>query len=89
MFQDLIALFSGWYSDYVEAIRSLIEYDYTSIVAVQGPDYTILTDTVTNTVVPSVWSAFVPWEHIIASVTLIVFIVCIFKFMRSVLCKIL
>lgn len=89
MFQSLVDLFSGWYESYVSAIRDLISYEVTQIVAVPGEDYSILTDTVSYEVVPDVWSAFVPWEHIIAATVMIVFLVCIFKFMRSVLCKVL
>ena len=91
MFNDLISLFSGWYSDYVESIRDLLQYDVSELVmiAVNDGEGGYVSDTVTNTVNPAIWSAYVPWEQIIAAVTLIVFIVCIFKFMRSVLCKIL
>ena len=91
MFDDLISLFSGWYSDYVESIRDLIQYQVTDLVMIATNDGQggYVSDTVTNTVNPSIWSAYVPWEHIIAAVTLIVFTICIFKFMRSVLCRIL
>lgn len=89
MFQDLVDLFSGWYADYVSSIRDILET--TQIISnvyidAQGD---AVTNTVTNDLVPEIWSAYVPWEQLIAAVTLIVFTVCIFKFMRSVLCKIL
>lgn len=38
---------------------------------------------------PEIWSAFVPWEEIIAVVVLVTFIICTFKLLRSLLCKIL
>lgn len=38
---------------------------------------------------PEIWSAFVPWEALIAAVVLIVTICCVFRLLRSVLCKIL
>ena len=89
MFSDLISLFSGWYSDYVETIRDLLQTSEDVLSVVPLDDGTVYTDTVTNIVNPSIWSAYIPWEQLIAAVTLIVFTVCIFKFMRSVLCRIL
>lgn len=89
MFNDLVALFSGWYSDYVEVIRDLLETTEEVVYVHELSDGTLWTDSVTNTINPAIWSAYVPWEQIIAAVTLIVFTVCIFRFMRSVLCKIL
>ena len=89
MFDDLISLFSGWYSDYVAVIRDLLEYSESTLTAFECSDGSIYTDTVTNTINPSIWSAYVPWEQIIAAVVLVTFTVCIFKFMRSVLCRIL
>lgn len=82
MFDDLVALFSGWYYDYVSYIKNLLVVTNTT------------TDTVNNTVVvetvvPEIWSAYVPWEQLIASVVLIVFVCVAFKFLRSVLCKML
>lgn len=88
MFEDLISLFTGWYSDYVEAIRDLLAYDVETITAIETANGTV-TETVTNTINPDIWSAYIPWEHIFAFVTLIVFVVCSFKLMRSLLCKIL
>lgn len=88
MFQNLIDLFSGWYFDYVEAIRDLISYTQETVTAIPTENGTV-TEVIENTINPAIWSAYVPWEQIIASVTLIVFVVCIFKLMRSFLCKIL
>lgn len=42
-----------------------------------------------NPILPEINYAFIPWEHIIAAVILVTFIICVFKFMRTVLCKIL
>ena len=89
MFDDLISLFSGWYADYVEAIRDILHYDSESLIAFELSDGSVYSDSVVNSINPSIWSAYVPWEHIIAAVVLITFTICIFKFMRSVLCRIL
>lgn len=91
MFDDLISLFSGWYSDYVESIRDLLQTSETTLSIIPLDDGTgsYVSDSVTNIVNPSIWSAYVPWEQIIAAVVLVTFTVCIFKFMRSVLCRIL
>lgn len=89
MFDDLVALFSGWYQTLVQNIRDLLAYQVTEVVVYPDGAGNVITDTVSYTVNPSIWSAYVPWEQIIAAVVLIVFIICIFKFMRSVLCKIL
>lgn len=80
MFDDLVSLFSGWYSDYVSAIKNLLVVENT------------VTDTVNNTVtvetvIPEVWSAFVPWEALIGTVVLITFLVLFFRLMRSILCQ--
>ena len=85
MFQDLVDLFSGWYSDYVEVIRDLLQTTHT-VLTIDSLGNQVID---TYDVNPEIWSAYVPWEELIATVTLIVFTVCIFKFMRSVLCKIL
>lgn len=85
MWSDLLTLFGGWYEDYVSAIRSLIEYT-VSVPAIAADGSDLLYEDV---IVPSVWSAFVPWEHLIAFVVLITFTICIFKLLRTVLCRIL
>lgn len=91
MFSDLISLFSGWYSDYVESIRDLLQTSETVYynIALDDGAGGYISDIATNTINPSIWSAYVPWEQIIAAVVLVTFTVCIFKFMRSVLCRIL
>lgn len=81
MFNDLVALFSGWYSDFVSDILLL----HTTEVVLDGSDQ-VVSSTSSSL---SVWSAFVPWEHIISAVVFIVMIVSVFKFLRAVLCKIL
>lgn len=85
MFEDLVDLFSGWYMRYASSIRSLLETTQQTVVTDAEGTQTVIT----NYVNPEIWSAYVPWEHLIAAVTLIVFTVCVFKFIRSVLCKIL
>lgn len=85
MWSDLLSLLGGWYQDYVSAIRSLIEYS-VSVPAIAADGTDLLYQDI---IVPSVWSAFVPWEHLIAFAVLITFIICIFKLVRSVLCRIL
>lgn len=89
MFDDLLSLLGGWYADYVETIRDLLQTTEEVLTVTPLGDGTVDSQSVINTVNPAIWSAYVPWEHIIAAVTLIVFTVCIFKFMRTVLCKIL
>lgn len=81
MFDDLIALFSGWYSDFVDSISSLHFVE----VVLDGSD-NVISSTSSS---PDVWSAYVPWEQLIATVVLVTLVVCVFKFMRTVLCKIL
>lgn len=81
MFADLIDLFDGWYQSLVSAISSIMVTE-----VVEDAQGTVITSTAKSI---DVWSAYVPWEEIIAAVVLITFTVCIFKFMRSVLCKIL
>lgn len=89
MFDNLVALFSGWFSSYVESIRDLLEYQVTDVVVYSDGAGTVATDTVSYTVNPDIWSAYVPWEHLIATVVLVVFVCCAFRLLRSVLCKIL
>lgn len=74
MFNDIVELFSGWYLDFVSSIRDLLQI----VDAESG--------VITN---PEIWSAYVPWEHLIAAVVLIVLLVSFFKLVRSVLCQIL
>lgn len=85
MFDDLVALFSGWYLDFVDSIQSVISYRVGHYEYIGDGIY----DYIENDVIPEVWSAYVPWEQIIAAVILVVMIVSIFKLLRSVLCKIL
>lgn len=81
MFADLVALFSGWYSDFLESVSQILVTE----VVLSGSDE-VLTSTSRSI---DVWSAYVPWEQIIAAVVLIVFLCAIFKLLRTVLCKIL
>ena len=83
MFSDLVALFSGWYYDYVSAIKNL--FVVTNTYTFEDAAGNIQTNV--ETVIPEVWSAYVPWEYLIATVVLIVFIAVFFKFMRAVLCR--
>lgn len=81
MFQDLIDLFDGWYQSFVNSISSIMVTEVienTEGVVMQSSARSI-----------DVWSAYVPWEQIIAAAVLIVFVVCVFRFLRSVLCRIL
>lgn len=81
MFADLVALFSGWYSDFLDAVSQILVTE----VVLNGSDE-VLSSTSRSI---DVWSAYVPWEHLIATVVLIVFLCAIFKLLRTVLCKIL
>lgn len=81
MFQDLIDLFDGWYQTFVNSISSIMVTE-----VLEDGEGTVLTSSAKSI---DVWSAYVPWEQIIAAAVLIVFIVCIFRFLRSVLCRIL
>lgn len=89
MFDDLISLLGGWYADYVEMIRDLLQTSVETITVIPTASGDPITEITTNYVNPAIWSAYVPWEHVIAATTLIVFTVCIFKLIRSLLCKIL
>lgn len=80
MFNDLIALFSGWYLDFVQEIQNAMSVSKV-IVDESG-------STTTETIVPEIWSAYVPWEQLIAAAVLITFLVIIFKLLRSVICRI-
>lgn len=77
MWSDLVALFNGWYTSYVSSIKTILEVSNTDA------------DGVTTVIAPEIWSAYVPWEELIAAAILIVFVVAIFKFVRSVICQIL
>ena len=81
MFQDLINLFSGWYLDFCDEVANFSIFTHTF-----DSDNHLVSITESSL---GVWSAYVPWEQIIATVVLVTFVICIFKFMRSVLCKIL
>lgn len=81
MFADLVSLFSGWYSDFLDAVSQILVTE----VVLNGSDE-VLSSTSRSI---DVWSAYVPWEHLIAAVVLIVFLCSIFKLLRTVLCKIL
>lgn len=81
MFADLVSLFSGWYSDFLDSVSQILVTEVT----LNGSDE-VLTSTSKSI---DVWSAYVPWEHLIAAVVLIVFICAIFRLLRSILCKIL
>lgn len=74
MFADLVALFDGWYLSFAQSIRDLLQITDPETGAVSAPE---------------IWSAYVPWEHLIAAVVLIVLVVSFFKLVRSVLCQIL
>lgn len=79
MFDDLVALFSGWYSDFLDSVMS----KFATEVIIDGSDN--LLSSTSKTI--DVWSAYVPWEHLIAAVVLITFTICIFKLLRSIICK--
>ena len=89
MFDDLVSLFSGWYADYVSSIRNLLETTQIISNIYIDANGDAVTNTVTNDLVPEIWSAFVPWEQIIAVFFLAVFTICAFKLLRTVLCKVL
>lgn len=89
MFDDLIALFTGWYMDYVEDIRDLLQTSSVTVNMIPDGSGDYVTNTVASDVNPAIWSAYVPWEALIGAVVLVVFTVCVFRFLRSVLCKIL
>lgn len=74
MFSQLVDLFSGWYLSFAASIRDLLQ--------IVDAD----TGVVTN---PEIWSAYVPWEYLIAAVVLVVLLASFFKLVRSVLCQIL
>lgn len=89
MFNDLMALFSGWYNQYVTRIRDLLQTSTVEVIMTPDGAGDYVTQTFASDVNPEIWSAYVPWEALIATVIFVVFIVCVFRFLRSVLCKIL
>lgn len=89
MFDDLVALFSGWYADYVEAIRDLLQTSEVIVSYLPDGNGDYVTQTFASDVNPEIWSAYVPWEALIGAVVLVVFTICVFRFLRSVLCKVL
>lgn len=76
MFDQLVSLFSGWYLSFVDSVKSVLTIQNTV-----GEDLVMS--------VPEVWSAFVPWEHLIAAVVLVTFIIALCKLLRCVICQIL
>ena len=81
MFDNLIALFSGWYLDFVDSVKDILVTE----VVLDGSDAVVSS---TSRSIDT-WSAYVPWEQLIAAVVFIFFLSAIFKLLRSVLCKIL
>lgn len=77
MWSDLLDMLGGWYTSYVATIKGILEVSNTDSEGI-----TVIT-------APEVWSAYVPWEHLIAAAILIVFVIAVFKFVRSVICQIL
>lgn len=77
MFDEIVALFDFDFSDFVSEIVDLFT---TNNEISEGVYETQIAN--------APWSAFVPWSQIFAFVLLIVFIICIFKFMRAVLCRV-
>lgn len=84
MFDDLVALFSGWYLDFIVDVQNVIMYRVGNY-QYDGNGYSYIE----NDVVPEVWSAYVPWEYLIGAVVLVVMVAIVFKTLRSILCKIL
>ena len=85
MFEMLYNLVGGWYDDYVDMIRAILQYTQDTISVL--PDGTV--ETTRNVINPEIWSAYVPWEHLIGVAILLTFTICIFKLLRSIICKIL
>lgn len=81
MFDDLIALFDGWYQSFVSSISSIMVTE-----VIEDSNGVVMQSSAKSI---DVWSAYVPWEQIIAAVVLIITVCCIFRLLRSVLCKIL
>lgn len=81
MFNDLVDLFSGWFNSFVNSISSIMMTE-----VVEDAEGNVISSSAKSI---DVWSAYIPWEQIIAAVVLIIFVVCLFRFLRSVLCRIL
>lgn len=81
MFDDLLSLLGGWYADFVDSISQILVTE----VVLDSSESVVSSSSRSI----DVWSAYVPWEHIICAVVLIVFISAVFRLLRSVLCKIL
>lgn len=76
-----------------DSIIELFDFDFSSrvseIVGAFTTSYEDAEGNIVETIANVPWSALVPWKEIFAFVCLIVFIVLIFKFLRSVICRVL
>jgi len=73
MFNDLIDLIFPSGSPWVDAIQTWID---TLVSSYSLSDIDL-------------GCALIPWDNICATVVLCVFIICLFRFMRSVFCKVI
>lgn len=80
MISDLVQLifYNNGTSDYVSDLCLWIESLYNTSVSNSAPITSF-----------DFGSLFIPWDQILACVVLCVFIVCLFKFMRTIFTKIL
>lgn len=77
MFNEIVSLFDF---DFESWISSIVGFFTTSTEISEG--------VYQETIAEAPWSAFVPWPQVFAFILLVVFIICIFKFMRAVLCRV-
>ena len=73
MFNDLIDLIFPSGSPFVDSIQTWI-------------DSLVQSNTLTSV---DLGTSMIPWDNILSTVILCTFIVCLFKFMRSVFCKVM
>lgn len=76
-----------------ESITELFNFNFSSwiseVVSTFTTSYEDAEGNIIETIAEIPWSALIPWQQVFAFVTLIVFVVVIFKFLRSVLCRVL
>lgn len=76
-----------------DSIIELFDFDISSRISeVVGTFTTYFEDAegnITETIANIPWTALVPWKELFAFICLIVFVVLIFKFLRSVICRVL
>lgn len=76
-----------------DSITQLFTFDFSNwisqVVSTFTTYYEDAEGNITETIANIPWSALVPWEQVFAFIMLVIFIIVIFKFLRSVICRVL